>query len=206
MQTGRAAPPLGAAVDGAGETTKEKIKKGGGRAPTSQDKVDSSETWEAAPTDPAEARLIVLHITDVYTLENFGSFKTLLEETREKSQGATVVCMLTGDFLSPYLLSSVDRGKGMMHALNSLPMDYLTWGNHEADIDHRTGMCAHERVWPRFSVCRVPTGFEYLHRVSLPCKLLDLSQSADTSATSRASGSIRTCSITRRWMPSRSTR
>jgi hypothetical protein len=52
--------------------------------------------------------------------------------------------MLTGDFLSPYLLSSIDRGAGMMSALNAIPLDYLTWGNHEADIEHRH-VCKHVR-------------------------------------------------------------
>jgi len=50
--------------------------------------------------------------------------------------------MMTGDFLAPYLLSSVDRGKGMMNALGKIPIDYLTWGNHEADISHKT-VCKH---------------------------------------------------------------
>ena len=125
------------------------VSRGGGRAPGLPDKLDrdpadDDKPWEATPSEPSEARLIVLQITDVYTLENFASFKTLLAETRQKAEGAKVVCMLTGDFLSPYLLSSVDRGNGMMRALNSIPMDYLTWGNHEADIDHRT-VCRHVR-------------------------------------------------------------
>jgi 2',3'-cyclic-nucleotide 2'-phosphodiesterase (5'-nucleotidase family) len=126
-----------------------KISRGGGRAPGVPDKIDRApeaddQPWQACPSEPTEARLIVLQITDVYTLENFASFKTLLEDTRAKAQGATVICVLTGDFLSPYLLSSVDRGAGMMKALSNIPMDYLTWGNHEADIDHRT-VCRHVR-------------------------------------------------------------
>ena len=121
-----------------------KKSRGGGRAPDNPDKVDTNEIWEASPSQPSEARLIVLQITDVYTLEHLASFKTLVEETRKNSDGCQVICMLTGDFLSPYLLSSVDRGAGMMHALNSIPLDYLTWGNHEADIDHRT-VCSHVR-------------------------------------------------------------
>lgn len=120
------------------------VTRGGGRAPTSQDKLEGSDAiWEVTPAEDSEARLIILQITDVYTLENFAHFKTLLEETRAKSH-CQVICMLTGDFLSPYLLSSVDRGAGMMKALNRIPMDYLTWGNHEADIDHRT-VCRHVR-------------------------------------------------------------
>lgn len=55
--------------------------------------------------------------------------------------------MMTGDFLSPYLLSSVDRGQGMMNALAKVPIDYLTWGNHEADINHKT-VCRHVRNFP----------------------------------------------------------
>ena len=45
--------------------------------------------------------------------------------------------MLTGDFLAPYLLSSIDMGVGMMKMLNGTPIDYLTWGNHEDDIPHK---------------------------------------------------------------------
>eukprot|EP00978_Attheya_sp_CCMP212_P026482 scaffold87167_cov56-Attheya_sp.AAC.11 len=122
-------------------------KKAGGRAPRIADKVISSETWEASPAESEEARLIVLQITDVYTLEYFAHFKTLLEDTRAKSKGCKVICMLTGDFLSPYLLSSVDRGNGMMRALSRVPMDYITWGNHEADIEHRS-VCRHVRNFP----------------------------------------------------------
>ena len=89
-----------------------------------------------------ECRLIIIQITDVYTLESLASFKTLVEEVRATAHGATVVCVLTGDFLSPYLLSTVDHGFGMMNALNSIPLDYIIWGNHEADIDHKI-QCRH---------------------------------------------------------------
>ena len=131
--------------------------RGGGRAAGTPNKIDRPKVdtgdvdgndddddapWEVRPVAANEVRLIVLQITDVYTLENFASFKTLLKETREKAKGAKVVCVLTGDFLSPYLLSSIDRGSGMMRALCAVPFDYLTWGNHEADIEHRT-VCRH---------------------------------------------------------------
>ena len=51
---------------------------------------------------------------------------------------------LTGDFLAPYLLSAIDKGYGMMNAIQKTPIDYLTWGNHEADVDHQT-VCKHVR-------------------------------------------------------------
>ena len=130
--------------------------RGGGRAAGTPNKIDRIKVdpdsveencdddapWEVQPVAANEARLIVLQITDVYTLENFASFQTLLKETKEKAKGAKVICVLTGDFLSPYLLSSIDRGSGMMRALCAVPFDYLTWGNHEADIEHRT-VCRH---------------------------------------------------------------
>jgi 2',3'-cyclic-nucleotide 2'-phosphodiesterase (5'-nucleotidase family) len=99
------------------------------------------------PIHSSECRLIICQITDVYTLEHLAHFKTLVEETKKQSKGATVVSMLTGDFLSPYLLSKVDKGAGMMNALANIPLDILTWGNHEADIEHET-VCEHIRNFP----------------------------------------------------------
>jgi 2',3'-cyclic-nucleotide 2'-phosphodiesterase (5'-nucleotidase family) len=117
---------------------------GGGRAPGQPNKIDTTESWEVSPRSDSECRLIICQITDVYTLENLAHFKTLIAETKKRAPGSTVVSMLTGDFLSPYLLSSVDKGAGMMHALNSIPLDYLCWGNHEADIEHHI-TCRHVR-------------------------------------------------------------
>ena len=114
---------------------------------TSTSTSTGKKTW-LKPSKPHEARLTVVQITDVYTLDNFASLKTMLETIRF-SQGPndTVISMLTGDFLSPYLLSSIDRGQGMMDALAATPIDILIWGNHEADIDHRT-VCKHVRNFP----------------------------------------------------------
>lgn len=138
--------------------------------------------------------LAVGQVTDVYTLENFAHFQTLLEETREKAKGAVVVCMLTGDFLSPYLLSSVDRGAGMMRALARIPMDYLTWGNHEADISHSVGKLEMS-CWFVASLLVVLS-----NRADQCCS----PQSVVTSDPSQESGSTVTCLITTPWMHSRS--
>ena len=90
-------------------------------------------------------------MTDIYTLENFPSLKTLVRETRADFQAkhgstAKVVCVLTGDFLMPYLLSSIDKGRAMMTMLNETPIDYLSWGNHEKDLAH-ADVCAREREY-----------------------------------------------------------
>ena len=113
------------------------VKRAGGRPAILPDRIDTPNQVFEPPQQQfgsSAARLIILQITDVYTLENIASFKTLVEETKANNPDATVVSMLTGDFLSPYLLSSVDRGAGMMNALGRMGLDYITWGNHEADM------------------------------------------------------------------------
>jgi 2',3'-cyclic-nucleotide 2'-phosphodiesterase (5'-nucleotidase family) len=115
------------------KTTQLEAKKrsSGGRAPGNVDKVSTPEGWQPSPCQPDEARLTVIQITDTYTLENLASVKTLLADVRAKSTGSKVISMMTGDFLAPYLLSSVDRGQGMMNALAKIPIDFISWGNHE---------------------------------------------------------------------------
>lgn len=84
---------------------------------------------------PSAAGVRIIQVTDVYTLENFPSLKTMIAEKKAEALSAHMdtVSMLTGDFLAPYLLSSIDRGKGMMQMLNETPIDYLTWGNHDGN-------------------------------------------------------------------------
>jgi len=94
--------------------------------------------------------LRIIHITDVYILENFPSLKTLIKEYTSNEPGIKTISMLTGDFLMPYLLSSVDGGLGMMTMMNAVPIDYLTWGNHEKDLEHEELMereKEYEGIW-----------------------------------------------------------
>jgi 2',3'-cyclic-nucleotide 2'-phosphodiesterase (5'-nucleotidase family) len=119
---------------------------GGSRCPVKahQNALDDADeqTW-FCPSDKNEARLTIVQITDVYTLDNFASVKTMLQEIHTK-QGpdCNVISMLTGDLLVPYLLPSIDHGDGMMMVIKETPIDYLTWGNHEADIPHKH-VCRH---------------------------------------------------------------
>lgn len=94
----------------------------------------------------ARATLRIVHITDVYTLNNFPSLATAIrqlrtclsllnrwcrfcgpltgvvagEELQREQPGSRTISVLTGDFLMPYLLSTVDHGKGMMRMLNAV--------------------------------------------------------------------------------------
>ena len=82
------------------------------------------------------ARIRIVQITDVYTLKNFPHVKTLISEKKSEMDelGGKTISMLTGDFLAPYLLSSFDKGQGMVNILNKTPIDYVIWGNHEHDL------------------------------------------------------------------------
>lgn len=89
------------------------------------------------PESPATScTLRIIQITDVYVLDHFPHLATLIREKRDELSNGKTISMLTGDFLAPYLLSSLDNGVGMMNMINATPIDYLTWGNHEDDVGH----------------------------------------------------------------------
>ena len=129
------------------------------------------------PQSHEECKLIIVQITDVYTLDNFASLKTFLNHLRaahKDHSNVKVVSMLTGDFLSPYLLSSIDRGFGMMAALAATPIDILTWGNHETDIDHHV-VCKHVKDWyPRIWINSNMQSHEAM-RFQVPYHVIELS-------------------------------
>ena len=60
-------------------------------------------------SEECKARIRIIQVTDVYKLENFPSLKTLINEKRNEQhkQGGKTISVLTGDFLAPYLLSSL---------------------------------------------------------------------------------------------------
>ena len=82
------------------------------------------------------AKLRIINVTDVYKLDNFPHLRTLIDTKRDEFSGKTI-SILTGDFLAPYLLSSIDKGRGMIAMLNEVPIDYVIFGNHEDDLEHK---------------------------------------------------------------------
>lgn len=79
-------------------------------------------------------RLRLVCINDVYTLENLPRLRTLIEALRREDPADALLVTLAGDFVAPSLLSSLDRGRGMVDCMNALPVDVVTFGNHEDDI------------------------------------------------------------------------
>ena len=86
-------------------------------------------------------RLTILHLCDVYEVEavgpggsqgGFARLKTLIDRTRWEDPQALV--FLSGDFLSPSLMSNTFKGRQMIDLLNRVGIDYAMPGNHEFDF------------------------------------------------------------------------
>ncbi len=87
-----------------------------------------------------KSALTILQINDVYTaapLEG-GKVGGLARVAALKQQlaasGKPVLLLLSGDFLSPSVASTVFKGRQMVEALNTAGLDIATLGNHEFDF------------------------------------------------------------------------
>jgi 5'-nucleotidase len=89
---------------------------------------------------PPEARITLLQINDVYTLEpvddgrrgGFARLATLVKRIRRENP-ATVLA-LGGDVISPSVASTLLKGEQMIGGLNALGLDLAALGNHEFDF------------------------------------------------------------------------
>jgi 2',3'-cyclic-nucleotide 2'-phosphodiesterase (5'-nucleotidase family) len=86
------------------------------------------------PRDAEDTYLRIVSINDVYDIKNYPYIKTIIQYLNQSSEDAVVVSSLSGDFLSPCLLTSLDGGKSMLEALNIVNIDYICFGNHEFDL------------------------------------------------------------------------
>ncbi|KAJ8601016.1 hypothetical protein CTAYLR_007953 [Chrysophaeum taylorii] len=78
-------------------------------------------------------KLRIVHLNDVYTLEHLPRVKSLVASFQDDSM-TLVSC--GGDFLAPYVLSTLDHGAGMVEVLNAIPTTHAILGNHECDVPH----------------------------------------------------------------------
>ena len=132
----------------------------------------------------ASATLRIVSINDCYELDNLPKLRTLVrehaprcgrlrdlpavldvhgegaDEGADEGDGAAppsrVIVTICGDFLSPSLLSSLDRGRGMVDCLGGLADDgavFACFGNHEADLP----LAAVQRRVAEFAGCWLNT-------------------------------------------------
>lgn len=81
------------------------------------------------------ARLRIVAINDIYTLENLPRLRSLVRHHRTHDPADLLLVVLAGDFVAPNLLSSLDAGRGMVDCLNHVPITHVILGNHEDDIE-----------------------------------------------------------------------
>lgn len=80
-------------------------------------------------------RLRIISINDVYKLDNFPSFKTLVDYySSSESVADQTLVLFAGDFLGPSLLSSLDSGRGMVDTMSACGVTHVCIGNHECDV------------------------------------------------------------------------
>lgn len=85
-----------------------------------------------------EATLTFLQFNDVYEISpvegrgGFAQLMTALKEERAKAEHSITV--VSGDFLSPSVLSNVTKGKQMIEMFNAVGVNVVTLGNHEFDF------------------------------------------------------------------------
>eukprot|EP00127_Corallochytrium_limacisporum_P006704 Clim_evm17s233 gene=Clim_evmTU17s233 len=89
-----------------------------------------------ARTSPSQRHLRIVHVNDVYELDNFPSIKTIIDQYTNQGADKDLV-FLGGDFLAPSLLSSLDHGRGMVDIMNRCGFTHVCLGNHEADVPIR---------------------------------------------------------------------
>lgn len=87
---------------------------------------------------PREAKgtyLRIISINDVYEIKNYPYVETIIKSLKETAEDAVVIASMSGDFLSPCLLTSLDGGKSMFDVLKFMNIDYICFGNHEFDVN-----------------------------------------------------------------------
>ena len=92
-----------------------------------------SNTAPARLLSSSVARLRIVHVNDVYELDELPRLASLIAHVKAEAKlsGATVIATLGGDFLAPSVLSGLDNGFGMVDCMNRVPFDYVCFGNHE---------------------------------------------------------------------------
>ena len=76
--------------------------------------------------------LRIITVNDVYQIDHIANYATC---KKQESVGADLtIGTLPGDFVAPSLLSSLDKGVGIVDCMLEAGIDYVCFGNHENDI------------------------------------------------------------------------
>ncbi len=87
------------------------------------------------PREAEGTYLRIVSINDVYEIKNYPYVETIIQSLKQTAENAVVIASMSGDFLSPCLLTSLDGGKSMFDVLKVMNIDYICFGNHEFDVN-----------------------------------------------------------------------
>lgn len=79
-------------------------------------------------------RMRFVHINDVYIMDNLPKLRKFLDDCSMGLRRENLVVSIGGDLLSPYPLSTLDKGRGMVDVMLESGVQYACFGNHEADV------------------------------------------------------------------------
>lgn len=133
--------------------------------------------------------LRIIAVNDIYDLANLPRLRTLFNictnvtssdqfsppvppvtVEHPHAQPDRTLVTLAGDFLSPSLLSSLDRGRGMVDVLNHVPITHLCFGNHEADLP----IHSIKRRVREFNGVWLNTNMQAFEEDTVPYEIIDL--------------------------------
>ena len=86
------------------------------------------------PREAEGTYLRIVSINDVYDIKSYPYVETVIQTLKQTAEDAVVIASLSGDYLSPCLITSLDGGKAMLDVLKVVDIDYLCFGNHEFDV------------------------------------------------------------------------
>src|SRR5712692_3121803 len=92
----------------------------------------------ATPSIAQNASVTLLHVNDVYEISpvkgqgGLAELMTLLRQ--ERQQHKDTITVVSGDFLSPSILSGITKGAQMIELFGALGVDLVSFGNHEFDF------------------------------------------------------------------------
>ena len=76
----------------------------------------------------------IVMVNDVYEIDQWPAFSAAKKRAAKTFTLGPTIGVLPGDFVAPSLLSSLDKGNGMVDCMNAAGIDYVCIGNHESDI------------------------------------------------------------------------
>eukprot|EP01127_Copromyxa_protea_P019092 TRINITY_DN6119_c0_g1_i1.p1 TRINITY_DN6119_c0_g1~~TRINITY_DN6119_c0_g1_i1.p1 ORF type:complete len:529 (+),score=95.39 TRINITY_DN6119_c0_g1_i1:228-1814(+) len=79
-------------------------------------------------------KILIFAVNDVYSLENFGRLAKFIAHTVAEQKPAAYFVTMAGDFLSPSMLSSIDKGRLKVQVMNECGFTHVSLGNHEFDL------------------------------------------------------------------------